>query len=239
MKSPAARGGLGAGAPRRAPPRDERLHELLSDDISAHLTTAELPIAPEEARAALPPTALLLMRRGALSGLGALALTSTLAGTLALETLFAHRAQWYPGETWQEKAFGFVWCVWVTFGGLTLAGWGLNRAASSGFAGVARLQGVAGATPVSDPQHHYAELITLISASVYLLFGLPAHLWLVRLELTEEAQVLQRLLLTALAFYAIPLLTCRLGAGRQALRALVVGLLGEGVTLYLAWRTLL
>lgn len=210
----------------------------LSDDISAHLTTTELPIAPEEARAALHPTALLLLRRGALDGLSPLALTSAAVGPLALEVLFAHRAQWYPGEAWQGAAFGFVWCAWVTVGGLSLVGWGLNRAATAGVAGVARLPGVAGATPVSDPQHHYAEIVTLISASTYLLFGLPAYLWLLRLELTEDTRPLTRLLLTALTLYALPLLTCRLGVGRQGLKALTVGLLGELVALTLAWWTL-
>ncbi len=213
--------------------------EPLSDDISAHLTTAELPITPEEARAALPPTALLLLRRGALSDLAPLALTSAIVGPLALEVLFAHRAQWYPGETWQSAAFGFTWCAWVTVGGVTLAGWGLNRAATAGVAGVARLPGVIGATPVRDPQHHYAELITLISASAYLLFGLPAYMWLIRLDLTEDPQPLTRLLITACALYAFPILTCRLGAKIQALKALTVGLIGELLTLSFAWHTLL
>lgn len=179
-------------------------------------------IAPFKER----PTLLLLNKARALDGVGLLAFVSAFIGPLTLEVIFAHRELWFHDhKAWQLKAPLIVWQVWTLIGSMLLVGWGLNRAATGGVAGLPRLVGVKGLVKLPNPQQHYASVVTFIGVVVYVLFGLPSWLWMSSLGLPAFDGLLFKLFADACALLALPLLLAWMSTQtRRSWGLLVIGL---------------
>ena len=165
----------------------------------------------------MSPVRLLLNRPSSYKGLGLLALCSALIGPLTLEVIYNHADLWFKGF-WQDDAFIKVWLIWTSFGILVTCPWGLDR----GFLGI---------NP--DIHRNYAISLGLIGVLVYLLFGLPAWIWLIQMSLVHVWDVVSSVVLSGVILTFATLLSCLVESqNSKSILGLVLGNLGGFLLLY-------